>query len=241
MYVGTPRFAATSRRRFEFELFGTAHHDHRRRPAAPSPSPRPAGSASRSRYRPSSARRCREACLQRDRRPPPHRPPTAWSASRRRAAADRAPARRSTSATDLDEVDAAVAPGPSCPRPPDARAWPIITISRPCAAHLRHFDVDLGDQRTGRVEHVAVRARRLRSRTACDTPCAEKTTVAPTALSSSSSTNTAPFALAGRRRRTCCGRLRGARRSARRAVRARARRSRWRGRRRRRSRAGWRG
>ena len=52
--------------------------------------------------------------------------------------------------------------------------------------------VDLGDQRAGRVDHVEPRARGACSRTAGETPWAEKITVAPSGTSSSSSTKTAP-------------------------------------------------
>ena len=52
--------------------------------------------------------------------------------------------------------------------------------------------VDLGHERAGGVDDVELGVRRRASRTAGDTPWAEKITVAPGGTSSTSSTNTAP-------------------------------------------------
>ena len=94
---------------------------------------------------------------------------------------------------------------------------------------------------SGQVASNTVRPRAPpRARTALDTPCAEKMTVAPSGTSVELLDEHRALGCAGARRRTGCARPRGARRSARRTARARARRCRSRDRRRRRSRAGWR-
>ena len=84
--------------------------------------------------------------------------------------------------------------GPSCPRPPDGPHGRSSRSSRPCSRILATSTWTLVTS-----GHVASNTRSPRAsasaRTAFDTPCAENTTVAPAGTSSSSSTNTAPFAL----------------------------------------------
>ena len=194
MYAATPRFAATSRSRFELELFGlptTITDVDLRRQNLHRVLAILRRVADVVLLRPDDPREARASAPRRSRR---RRRPTAWSASRRRARRGSRPTSRSTSATDSTRC----MPPSHCPIVPSTSgwpAWPIITISRPCVAHLRDLDVHLGDQRAGRVEHaqaarVGLRAHRLRHAVRGEDDGAR-----PRGTSSSSSTNTAPFAL----------------------------------------------
>ena len=84
------------------------------------------------------------------------------------------------------------APRPSCPRPPRGRRDRRGRSSCPRSAKRRASACTLLDERARRVDHVEPARRRASRCTAGETPCAEKTTVAPSGTSSSSSTKTAP-------------------------------------------------
>ena len=124
---------------------------------------------------------------------------------------------------------------------PSTSGWPAWPISIDIAAFARVALTSMCTLVTsGHVASNTVSPRvGASASTARETPCAEKITVAPSGTSSSSSTNTAPRARS-RRPRDGCARLRDARRSAHRTIRARARRSRWRDRHRRKIHGGWR-
>ena len=90
------------------------------------------------------------------------------------------------------------APAGNCPMVPTTSgwpAWPMSTISRPRAEMDLRLAMHLGDQRAGGVEMEEIARACAASGTALATPWAEKITGwSVSGISSSSSTNTAPFA-----------------------------------------------
>ena len=203
----------------------TDHQHQRRSPRRPARAPRPGGSGWRSR-----CRRCFGPCMCGNRAFNAAMMSRVSSTRQRGLGGEGqvvglADVERRDVVDVLDQVDRARAAfddstGPSCLRLPDARHGRSAPCRGRCgiAARLRGAPWSPADRwrRT-----PSVRARSASRRTACDTPCALKITVLPSGTSSSSSTKIAPRA-AGRRPRTGCARLRGARRSARPASRWRA-------------------
>jgi len=170
------------------------------------------------------------------RRSPRRRRPKASFASRRQASRDRGPRAARHPRRSRPGIRR-LRTAPSCPRPPGAGMADHHDLATGLV-HLGDLDVDLGDQRARRVEHLESPRCSLGLHGLRD-PVRGEDHGGPAGTSSSSSTKIAPWH-AGRRRRSGCARPRGARRSGPRIARAPARRSRSRDRRRRRSRGDWR-
>ena len=199
--------------------------------------PRPGGSASRSRCPRRRARRDPAGA-----RAAPRRSPAVSSTASVvcvRQATGRVGASSSARASSTSRRRACCAgASPTVPSTSSWSAWPTSTIWKSVGGEAARLGVDLGDQRAGRVDHVELARRRRASRTAGETPCAEKITVAPGGHLVDVVDEHRAAALELVRRRGRCARSACARRPGRRAARARARRSRSRASPRRTTRAG---